>query len=536
MPQPGSVSWTRRARHVGIEGRDRLSHFTPGFRPGTDQWIELLFRGSFAILAGITIIIVAAPVVHGHGVAPAVDLVLDTVATVVSGSVTFLAWARFAERRASIALFQSAAFLCLTIAYGTAVLISLGRDANPAGLADPNPVQTYYFALARALAAAMLVLAGTAIGTRIAVRKPTLILLGPGVLLFSTILIATVIAWSPPRSAWLATVDPDGSGLPAANLFGTIVQVCISLLFLRAAVVCRERWRRDRSIGDGGMAVGLVFAAFAEIHWIAYPAGHPGQISTADILRLAFFVALLFAIQAEARSAMSRLRLANIELAILRDADVERAALEERARLARELHDGLAQDLWLAKLKAGQLAALRDLPETATDLVADAEAAIENGLAEARQAVMALRMTPDQEFGLANLLARYIEDFEDRFGLRVEFTSELDRSVVAPRIQAEVLRIAQEALVNVRQHARATVAGVRLEVDDGWLRLRVVDNGLGFDPAAVADSSFGLSSMRERASIIGGRLSVESNIGEGTTVSLEAPIVRSRTSPRVLVG
>jgi signal transduction histidine kinase len=513
----------RRGAGLASARLGRLTHLTPGFRPGTDQWLELLFRGSVVLLAGVTLTLAALPVIHGHFAAPAIDLALDTLAVVVSGAVAVLAWTRFGERRASIALFQSAAFLCLTIAYGAAVVISLGRDADPVTLSNPNPMQTYYFALARAMAASILVLAGTAAGIRLAVQRPSLLLLGPGMLLLAVIALASIHAWAPQQSAWLATVDPDGSGLPAANLFGTIVQVCISLLFFQAAIVCRDRWRRDRAIGDGWMAVGLVFAAFAEIHWILYPVGHPGQVSTADLLRLAFFAALLLAIEAEARSAMSRLRTANAELARLRDSEVERAGLEERARLARELHDGLAQDLWLAKLKAGQLSALPDLPEAAVSLVEDAEAAIENGLAEARQAVMALRMSPERELDLAEFLRRYVDDFEDRFGLRVEFTSSVDDSEVAARTQAEVLRIAQEALVNVRQHAEASVVGVRLEIEDGRLTLRVVDNGHGFDTDTAKDSSFGLASMRERAAIIGGRLSVESTPGDGTRVCLIAP-------------
>jgi signal transduction histidine kinase len=489
-----------------------------------------LFRGSFAILGGITIAIVALPVVHGHAVAPAFDLALDTLAAVVSGSVTILAWTRFRERRASIALFQSAAFLCLTIAYGTAVVVSLGRDADPVTLSDPIPLHTHVFALSRALAASILVLGGTSVGVRLAVHRPRLLLVVPGAALLLVVLVAGLLAWSPPPATWLATVDPDGSGLPAINMLGAIVQTCISVLFFQAAVVCRDRWRRDRSIGDGWMAVGLVFAAFAEIHWILYPAGHPGQVSTADLLRLAFFASLLLAIEAEARSAMARLQAANGELATLRDAEVERAALEERARLARELHDGLAQDLWLAKLKTGQLGALQDLPESARSLVEDAGAAIEDGLAEARQAVMALRMTPERD-DLAELLRRCVDDFEDRFGLRVEFTSSVDGSAVAARTQAEVLRIAQEALVNVRQHAQASVVGVRLEIEDGRLTLRVVDNGRGFDTIAARDSSFGLSSMRERAAIIGGRLTVESTPGDGAHVCLVAPATgASRTS------
>jgi signal transduction histidine kinase len=87
-----------------------------------------------------------------------------------------------------------------------------------------------------------------------------------------------------------------------------------------------------------------------------------------------------------------------------------------------------------------------------------------------------------------------------------------------------VLRIAQEALTNVRHHADATIVGVRLEVREGRASLRVADNGCGFDPRGVGGARYGLASMRERAALIGGRLEVRSAPGEGTTVELIAPL------------
>lgn len=520
---------------VGVSRSARRAE--PEIRRGrSDRRLEQLFRACVAILAVVTLAIVAAPVVHGHAVAPAADVALDTLALIVSGTVTVLAATRFVEQRAPIALFQAAAFLNLAIAYGVAVVISLGRDIADLTSADPNDPQAYLALLARGSAATLLVVGGADAGRRFAASHRWGILVAPALLLIGATCLVAVTSWSPPPALWLAVPDPDLSGLPAATLFGMIVEVLVAALFFQAAFVCRDRWRRDHAVGDLWMAIGLVFAAFAEIQWAAYPAAHPGQVSIADLLRLVFFVSLLIGIEAEARSALARLAAANVELAALREADVERAGLEERARLARELHDGLAQDLWLAKLKAGQLGALSGLSPAASTLVSETEAAIDTGLVEARQAVMALRLMPDHELGFGEILRRYIEDFEDRFGVRVEFSHSGNGAAVAPRTQAEVLRIVQEALVNVRQHAQATVVGVRLEIEGERLTLRVADNGLGFDVAASARSSFGLSSMRERAALIGGRLRISSTKGEGTRVSLVAPLNGSPRPVEVAAG
>ncbi len=264
--------------------------------------------------------------------------------------------------------------------------------------------------------------------------------------------------------------------------------------------------RRQHAVFDAWVAIGLLFAGFAELLWAQYPTGHPGQVSVADALRLAFFLALLFGVEAEAGGTMRRMRLANAELTRLRDVEVERAALEERARLARELHDGLAQDLWLAKLRAGELAAMDDLPPAAVRAVAATESAIDDGLAEARGAVHALRIAAVPAGGFRSLLRQTADDFEDRYGIRTEFAAQGESADVPTRTQAEVLRIVQEALTNVRRHADATVVRMRLSVDGAWLELHVDDNGRGFDVSHGGSEWYGLASMGERAALVGGRL------------------------------
>jgi signal transduction histidine kinase len=200
------------------------------------------------------------------------------------------------------------------------------------------------------------------------------------------------------------------------------------------------------------------------------------------------------------------------------------AAAQERERVARELHDGLAQDLWLAKLKTGRLAALPDLGSEARALTRELDAAVDAGLVEARQAVAAMRLSSEGHGSLQELLARSLDDFEDQFGLRVEFDCDARLPTLSPRAEAEALRIAQEALTNVRRHADATVVRVRAGTEDGRLVLVVTDNGRGFDPDGVGDSAYGLASMRERAALIGGELQVESAPSKGTHVRLHVPL------------
>jgi PAS domain S-box-containing protein len=200
------------------------------------------------------------------------------------------------------------------------------------------------------------------------------------------------------------------------------------------------------------------------------------------------------------------------------------AAAQERERLARELHDGLAQDLWLAKLKATRLVGQPGLGSEARALGDEITAAVDAGIAEARQAVATLRGSDATNGSLRELLSRSLEDFEDRFGLAVEWECPDELPELPPRAEVEVLRIVGEALANVRRHADATVVRVRGGVDDGLLVLEVRDNGRGFDPTALDPGTYGVAGMCERAAQIGGKLEIESAPRHGTRVRLHVPV------------
>ncbi len=200
------------------------------------------------------------------------------------------------------------------------------------------------------------------------------------------------------------------------------------------------------------------------------------------------------------------------------------AAAQERERLARELHDGLAQDLWLAKLKATRLAAQPELGAEARVLGDEIAAAVDAGIAEARQVVATLRASDATNGSLRELIARSLEDFEDRFGLAVEWECPAELPTLPARAEVEALRIVGEALTNVRRHADATVVRVRGGVEDGRLALEIRDNGRGFEPASLGAGTYGVAGMRERAAQIGGELEIDSAPRQGTSVRLRVPV------------
>jgi signal transduction histidine kinase len=203
----------------------------------------------------------------------------------------------------------------------------------------------------------------------------------------------------------------------------------------------------------------------------------------------------------------------------------QEAVLEERDRIARELHDGLAQVLGYVNTKAmavrlmlhrGQVAAaernLRQLEEAARGLFTDV-----------REAILGLRATAHAGAGLTASLRDFTEQFSRLSSLPVELVAEaqVEALILPADTELQLLRIVQEALANVRKHASARRAAVLLSKEDGVLDLTVCDDGVGFEPQRPRGDGrphFGLTTMRERAEAIGAAFSVLSQCGEGTIV------------------
>ncbi len=199
-------------------------------------------------------------------------------------------------------------------------------------------------------------------------------------------------------------------------------------------------------------------------------------------------------------------------IAQARDAGVQ----EERQRLAREIHDTIAQSLAgiVTQLEA---AVGGERQERALVLAREA-------LAEARRSVRGLAPADLDGATLPAALGSVVTGWADERDVRTDVVVTGDPAPLHPEVEATVLRIAQEALTNVAKHADAARVGVTLSYDDDEVVLDVRDDGVGFDPGApAADSSFGLRGMRQRTERLAGVLTLESRPGGGTAVSVRLP-------------
>jgi two-component system nitrate/nitrite sensor histidine kinase NarX len=214
----------------------------------------------------------------------------------------------------------------------------------------------------------------------------------------------------------------------------------------------------------------------------------------------------------------------------LRQQERQGAILAERDRIARELHDSLAQVLGSTHLRLRGILGgngLTDQPKIAAELEDLADVA-EEAYRDVREAILGLREA-SRPRGLLEALQAYLDKYALQSGLRVEFeTATAGHPALAVGSEIQVLRVIQEALANVRKHARATTARVRVtDAEPDGLMIVIEDDGRGFDPTAAVrvhrDGGYGLQTMRERVELSGGSLRVDSSPGEGTRVIAIVP-------------
>ena len=203
----------------------------------------------------------------------------------------------------------------------------------------------------------------------------------------------------------------------------------------------------------------------------------------------------------------------------------ELTIVEERSRLAHELHDAVSQKLFSLRLTAQAAAALVDRdPSRAKGELQQVAALAAEATEELRAAVVLLRPPELDDDGLVATLRTQIQVLDRAHSAHVTFDSRGVRALPAAQEEA-VLRVAQEALHNALRHSGATRVDVTLERSGPGAVLRVTDDGSGFDPQAIrsAGRHLGLVSMRDRSSGVGGTLTVESAPGKGTTIDMEVP-------------
>lgn len=221
---------------------------------------------------------------------------------------------------------------------------------------------------------------------------------------------------------------------------------------------------------------------------------------------------------------------AAVHLVRLSEQSRDLAILQERERLSQELHDGLAQVIGSIRLRAEEASLCLETQDcdSARATLEDIEQIAQDAYASIRDDILGLRITAVSQEGLVPVIMEYCSRFQRQWGIQVTVSSREGADWTAsPAAEIQLIRIIQEAMTNVRRHAHASRVVIEFEDGEEMLRVRIEDNGRGFDPGQVAGERFGLRIMRERALSVGGRLHVETQPGDGTRITAEVPRYRS---------
>lgn len=285
-------------------------------------------------------------------------------------------------------------------------------------------------------------------------------------------------------------------GLPVGSGKVAVVMLASSLLFGLAAAALSET-RGFTAPLHGWLRIGLAMLSLASANFVLFPSLYSQWVYVGDILEASFAVAVLVGVAAEVRLYWRQL--------------VGAAVLEERRRIARNLHDGLAQELAFIVSQSKLL-----VPSNlSVALASSAERALE----ESRRAIDALTRPLGEplDVSVCRAAAEVTARFDTLLTLRVNHGIHVE-----PAVHDAFRRITREATINAARHGRAEHIVVTLARETEGLLLRVEDDGGGFDPSAPS-SGLGLMSMRERVASLGGKFALSSTLGSGTTVEVVLP-------------
>jgi signal transduction histidine kinase len=452
-----------------------------------------------AALAGglFTLVVTVVPSLHFAYRSPSLHIVLETAAGLIALLAAYLMLGRFAEdgRLRDLALTSALAF------FGVA---NLFFSALPAALADapPGRFSTWAPLAAQLIGTVVYAFAAFAPARRTALRARSACLLAIAHLAVVAAIAGAVTALEP----WLPTgidpaLSPEGLGRPylAGHPVVHGVQAVQLLLFAAAAV---GFGRTSRVARDGlvqWLAAGAVLAAFARLNYFLFPSLFSEWVYTGDVLRTAFYLILLVGAAHEIRKYWKQVARSTV--------------LDERRRIARELHDGVAQELAFVLVQSRRLA--NDQPGL-EPIVAAAERALD----ESRRAMAALTRPLDEP--LVAVLADEAEEIAARVGLDLELDL-CDGVEVTPAEREALLRVVREAVTSAARYGGATSTRIELS-RTGRACLRISDDARDHDLGT--DGSFGGSWLRiagERTRALGGKVRIESVPGVGTEIEVMLP-------------
>ena len=443
-------------------------------------WGEVLL---FGLLGAALLLFVAYPDLRNSYALPQVRLVLDTTVTLAAAIVALLAGIRFSVDGRRLDLFLCGGFTAVaasTMVFAIAPVLG----------GQPLHLTEAWAGIGGRIFAGLLIAAAAFSKRRTSARGRAL---GEMVVAVGLVL---GLCWAAAHQAGDALPplsNHAGQDQPLLVMGALSVQALLSLL---AMVGFGLRFRARRNDLDRWLCLAATLALFAELHYVFTPLLSSHYVSQGDFLRLLSYGVLLVGVWRA-----------------IRFAEFGRAVAEERARVAREIHDGLAQYLFAVSTHASMLESGADPKQTLAQLKEAASAAQQ----EARFAVLALSSAGGSA-PFDSALRRYV-DFLTADG-QLEVDLEIQDGIrLAPDEQIEVFRIVQEGLANARKHAEARRAEVRIEERAGERFVTVVDDGSGFDEQEIAAGQ-GLRNMRARAASIGGGFRLISAPGRGTALEV----------------
>jgi signal transduction histidine kinase len=408
-------------------------------------------------------------------------LAFDTAVAVVAAIVCVLASVRFLVDGRTLDLLLAAGFWSValgTVAFGLAPVLARG---------ELTPQSAWALIGARLLGAGLIAIAPYVDG-RMSSRRRSLLAVGLGVALVLTV---AGVGFNAP--------DWGDTSLQTTVVEGSYVQVAavlLALLWLVAVVGFGLRYRRYGRDLDSWLCLAATLALFADLHLVLTPIVSSNYVLQGDFLRVIAYGILLVGVWRA-----------------ISDAEFGRAVADERARVAREIHDGLAQYLFAISTQVSMLEAGAPLEQVLPRLKQAATSAQQ----EARFAVLALSSAGGSA-RFDSALRRYVEVLTADGELDVEL--DVDPSVrLAPDEQIEVFRIVQEGLGNARRHSGAGHVEVSISQQGGRRVVCVSDDGVGFDDS-VTTAGQGVANMRLRAEAIEGELSLKSEPGCGTAIEV----------------
>jgi signal transduction histidine kinase len=442
------------------------------------SWLvgELLVVG---LLASTTALFASRESLQSAYLLPQARLALDSTVAVVAVIVAVLATVRFLVDGRTLDLLLAGGFW--SIASGTAVfglVPALGGHSIPASAA-------WALVVSRMVGAALIAIAPFTHGRRQEQRR-WLIVAG----------VAVVWAFSGCALVLRAMDAGAESAAPVEGAPVVLAAVVLAALWLVALVGFALRYRSHGRDLDSWICLAVTLAFFAELHLVVTPVVSSDYVLQGDFLRLLAYGILLVGVWRA-----------------IADAEFGRAVADERARVAREIHDGLAQYLFAITTQVSMLESGAPLEQVLPRLKRAATAAQQ----EARFAVLALSSAGGSaRFDAA--LRRYVDVLTADGELDVEL--DIDGAVpLAPDEQIEVFRIVQEGLGNARRHAGAHHVDVAIGQQSGRRVVTVTDDGIGFEHEEVA-SGQGLENMKLRAEAIEGRLNLRTAPGRGTAIEV----------------